>query len=157
MIDLNTGEIYLLKNDITINKYLKKADLQKSRIYADFLKRAWDVKTGYIWYYFKPLDLFGSQFSMSLCFFGEDIFKVSFSIYDKEYPTSWSEWSLEGELDRKSAHDVTLKKMFNRLPDEDHGMPMPICKYVFNWGSVTSGYDSRSGGSSIWVNWNKVL
>jgi hypothetical protein len=60
-------------------------------------------------------------------------------ISSAEFGSSWSDWSREKEEKRKLLHDAALKRMLGPGP------------YELPWGTVWSGYDDKSGFSSVVV------
>lgn len=145
MIDKRTGDILIPITNFKIHKGLQKNELESSKFYKDFIRDMRDMKTGYIWYYFSSVSLMHREILFSLCFKNGNLDSVYFCVDSNDLPTSWSNWSEEGELKRKNLNEELLCEIFccdikqNSLPSEYH----------FTWGNVTSYYDPRSGGSSV--------
>ena len=77
-------------------------------------------------------------FVIVLFFHGEDLKMVDFAHSDPKFGTSWDDYSVEKEMNRKASHDQWLSACIG-------------LQRAFPWGSVWSGYDERGGGSSIFV------
>lgn len=137
MFDVKKGEIYLLKNDITINPHLKKDHVLRSQLYSQFLRDEADMNNSYFWFYFKPIKILETQVSIGMCFQNENIFMVHMMINGKDFPNSWSDWSEAKELERKEAHDLWLQKNIGKPP------------YIYKWGKISSVYDNKGGFSVI--------
>ena len=56
--------------------------------------------------------------------------------------TSWSDWSRERELARKEAHDKWLNEVIGT-------------RRSFPWGSVSSDFDAKTGGSEITIEYGE--
>jgi hypothetical protein len=76
------------------------------------------------------------RFHTLLYFHGEQLTMLSLAIKLPGESPSWSQWSETEELDRKRAHDRWLNAHIGGAR-------------TFPWGSVSSDFDPRSGGSSI--------
>jgi len=63
------------------------------------------------------------------------ILNVFLGVYEAD--NHWENWSEDNELKRKELHDKWL--------EENLGIP----PYAYDWGTVSSTYDSRAGSSSI--------
>jgi len=78
-----------------------------------------------------------------LKFKDQKIHSLSIAANDYKYSSSFSEWSKEDELERKKLHD----KILNEDLDQSNA--------TLNWGVVSSTYDEKSGGSSIFIEYRK--
>lgn len=154
---MQTGEIILLDNDISINKNLEKKQVIQSILYKDYLNSTQDMENGYFWLRFNPINLFGVQIKISMCFKEENLFSVNMYIIGSDFPTSWYDWTEEGELKRKKLHDVFLKEIFQRKPDKNIRKPYPSTCFNFKWGEVCSIFDIRSGSSSISIKYRNEI
>ena len=77
---------------------------------------------------------------------------ILLSTMTADEPRSWDFWTEEGELARREDHTRWLEEQLG-----DTWRQAPVERWHGNeqrelsWGIVSSGYDSRSGGSSIAV------
>jgi len=92
-----------------------------------------DMKTGYVWYDLPEAEIAGSPILVALCFFERSLNRVTFSVSDEVYGTSWSDWSESKERARTEA----TRKWLDSLG-------YPVGKY--RWGSVYAEFDPRGGG-----------
>ncbi len=77
--------------------------------------------------------------AMLLIFKDGIIKKVHFGPLWEGMPRSWSEWSLEGEMEIKRKNDLFLKENLGKPP------------YQYEWGRVDSIFDRRDAVSDIIV------
>ena len=56
----------------------------------------------------------------------------------------WKDWSKEKELEVARADAVWVSSLLN-------GLGTMTDTYSFDWGTISSGYDDRSGGSSVTI------
>jgi len=85
------------------------------------------------------------KWSVILYFSGNTIEMVSLTVLDDMYGTSWDDWSEEKEMERKKYHDEWLEFYID--------LKSP---YSFPWGEIISVYDSRTGGSSIFIKYKNI-
>ena len=57
-------------------------------------------------------------------------------------PRSWSDWSREGEEERRAGHDEFLRRELGDPP------------YVYAWGEILSVYDDKTGASVIIIRYS---
>src|SRR5690554_1669471 len=78
-----------LKNGITICSALPESEVA---IVPGVNKR--DIKNGYVWYAFPPIEINGEQVVFNLCFFQSKIQSLNISISNQEkYGDSWNDFS----------------------------------------------------------------
>lgn len=81
----------------------------------------------------------------ALCFKNGILDRVDFCVDSIDLPSSWSDWSEEGELKRKRFNEELLSEMFSYNINQKE----PPSNYQFRWGNAISFYDPRSGGSFV--------
>lgn len=151
MIDERTGEITIPIDNFRIHKDLNEKELTDSLYYNNYLREKSDMKTGYIWYYFSPVSLMNREIIFVLCLRNGTLDRVEFCVDSNDLPSSWSNWSEEGELKRKQLNEELLFRIFN---DGVKRNKFPE-RYDFTWGHIISVYDQKSGGSDIILRYNK--
>ena len=139
MIDKRTGDISIPFENFIIHKDLKENELENSRFSKAFLREKNDMGTGYIWHYFSPVLIMKRDIIFWLCFYYGNLFSVNFCISSMDLPTSWSNWSEEGELKRQLLNEEFLSEIFG----------YSFKQYHFSWGNIASIYDPRSGSSYV--------
>ncbi|HWL91932.1 MAG TPA: hypothetical protein VNT79_00205 [Phycisphaerae bacterium] len=77
-------------------------------------------------------------FNVALYFEGEKIASVSLDASDPAFGTSWDDFTPEKAMQQKAAHDEWVSAWLGG-------------KRKFRWGTVWSGYDEKSGFSSIHI------
>lgn len=83
------------------------------------------------------IELLGEKFIMVLFFQNEKLNRMNLSIYNPNSSGSWDDWSEEKELETKKRQDNLLKQNFGEPP------------YEYQWGSLESVYDKRSGSAHL--------
>jgi hypothetical protein len=86
----------------------------------------------------------GLPFALGAYFHGAALSSLGFALIDKRFGSSWDDWSEEKERARDAAHKAWLVV---QLGPSD----APNALRSYPWGSVSAGYDSKGGGSSIWI------
>ncbi len=95
-----------------------------------------DMRTGYVWYKLPQADIAGQAIAMSLCFFAQQLDRITVAVIDdKLYGSSWDDSSPEKEHARAAATQRWLA---------DVGYA--VGKY--SWGSVYAGTDPQTGDGS---------
>jgi hypothetical protein len=118
----------------------------------------------WIHYHFSGGRLEGRELLVSLCFY--DQLLVQMSITADLYPPGprdWSNYSLDVEAATKAFHDRILEATVGEPTRSEHlfGIDLPATQatlarplaWDFPWGRVTSGHDSRGGGTYITVSY----
>ncbi len=139
MIERTTGEIRLPLGGTCISPALTREQFLASSLASQ--SREVVRKEPHCSFGLPTLQLSGHAFVVSLWFRGSRLHRVSIQCTDAEFGTSWSDWSEERELARKRFHDSLLQSALG--PKWMHQR--------FPWGTVDSGYDTKSGFSSIGV------
>lgn len=139
MIEKRTGNLVL--DDGTILGPTTKRD--------DFLKTQLGTQSRELvknppWCSFKlhKVKIDGKEFAIVIYFHGQDLTMIHLAMSDPKWGTSWNDWSEEKERDREKAHDDWLRKTLGR-------------QRQYPWGEVWSGYDQKSGGSSIRIDYQQ--
>lgn len=129
---------------------LTVGELQSTSFYTLNLVSDRSIGNGYEWYHFKDVPILEQPlFFVSLCFFYGGLHSAVLSVQGKEYPTSWEDWTVEGELRRYGSHKLILAKELSRKPDYERKEPYPYLEYRYEWGRVSSYQDPRSGSTAI--------
>jgi hypothetical protein len=77
------------------------------------------------------------------CYFTRSVLRqVRLCVTDKRFGESWDDWTEQKELARKAEHDGWLDATLGTARQ-------------FAWGSVSSTYDAKGGGSSIVVTYQE--
>lgn len=145
MIDIKNGRITFCDISLQLSpKYLKnnfQNEFPENRVV-----RSRDMGNGYIWYDIKEqIYKNDNSIRISICFNPEG-FLEHIKLFPQSYgdPTSsWSDWTpLQMQEDKKLC-DEWLKR-FCKLKSE---------KNYFNWGTIYSYFDIKSGCSGIGINY----
>ena len=95
-----------------------------------------DMQTGYVWYNLPQGEIAGRVVAMSLCFFKQQLDRLSVAVIDEAlYGSSWDDWTAEKEEVRAVATGRWLA---------DVGYV--VGKYP--WGTVHAGTDPKTGDGS---------
>ncbi|MFG1497325.1 hypothetical protein ABMA57_11885 [Saccharospirillum sp. HFRX-1] len=127
---MNTVQEFKLKlqNGITIC-----SDLSESEVATVHDVNQRDMKNGYIWYKFPPIELNGEIVVFNLCFFQSQMQSLSISLSNPEkYGGSWSDFSESKEKLRAKDTEKWLSNIGHK-----------VGKY--SWGNIWAGYDSKGG------------
>lgn len=96
-------------------------------------------------YSFSPVTLHGRRFLPSIYFTDGMVTFVSLTWADPERSSDgWKDWSKERELEVARADAAWVSSVLK-------GVGTMTDTYSFDWGTISSGYDDRTGGSSIVV------
>ena len=98
--------------------------------------KIWEVGTGSYWIYFDQCIFDGRLFSVALCFKGEYLFSIEFSMDERQ--TSWEDWSEAYELQTEKYYKQWLISQIGEI-------------HSFDWGSVGAHYDRKGGSTFMWV------
>lgn len=82
-----------------------------------------------------------SAFFVSVCFKNTNLIVVEISLQGDEFPTSWDNWSEEGERKRQREHDRLLQQHLSVKPSYRQTKPYPYMEYELNWGKISSYFD----------------
>lgn len=116
-----------------------------SRFAADALGGRWrDMRNGYAWLDVEHEVPGSGSWLASFSFEGESLEFADLVYVGADEPRGWGSWSREREEAARLRHDAWLDERLGRGPLWGDTRKFP-------WGRVWSGYDDRSGGSSIVV------
>lgn len=117
-----------LKNGIILCSDLSESEVA---IVPDVNQR--DIKNGYIWYAFPPIELKGEKVAFNLCFFQSQIQSINISLSNPEkYGGGWNDFSEAKEMMRAKDTEKWLSSIGHK-----------VGKYT--WGEIWAGYDSKGG------------
>ena len=85
----------------------------------------------------------GHSFLVVVFFRNDLLTGLQLSIVASSDPTSWENWSEEHERRKNEQQVEMLVQVYGRHPA------------MFDWGSITSSYDSRSGESAMTVQFHR--
>jgi hypothetical protein len=136
MIDPSTGALAFEEPAIQIAPTLTRSQFRG----ADWAAGAISQTANEPWHSWKlPAERYRSRgvaFVVVLYFHGERLAMIDLACNEPAYGKSWADFSMENEMKRKHAHDQWLVPSVGKQRD-------------FPWGTITSEYDDRAGGSSI--------
>jgi len=160
-IDKDIGKIEL-PNGLVITPELTKSGFESSTYFEQ--ATPYDYGTlPFQWYRFIGGQLEGHNFYINICFYSEDLvsFHASINLHPTD-PPKWADWSLEIQSQEKQFHDKLLQSVLGHsherlfspenYPELDYSI-----NYKYNWGEVWSGYDGKSGSSSIVISFGSRL
>jgi hypothetical protein len=117
-----------LPNGITISTDLSESDVVKI---PEVNTR--DIKNGYVWHAFPPMEISGEAIVFNICFFQSKIQCINISISNSDkYGGGWSDFCEDKEKLRAKDTEAWLSHF-----------GYPVGKYT--WGEVWAGYDSKGG------------
>ena len=134
-IDANSGDIIaaegVLSPQLTRSRFIK-SDWFDSGDWSNE-SEGWYAASA------KPLTINGEPFGASLLFQHERLVWISLLSADPRFGSDRDDWSEAKERERNAKHHEWLDRTLGRW------------KKPFSWGQVSAGYDSKSGGSSITI------
>ena len=98
----------------------------------------WDVGTGFYWIYFEKCPFEGKEFDISICFEGEKLETIFFSM--KERYTPWKNWTEEYELQTEKLYKKWLTAHIGE-------------KWEFVWGKAGASFDRKGGRTAMWISY----
>jgi hypothetical protein len=136
MFDIKNGTIFLEKLETKIDSCFTHDKFCSSEL---FKKATPLVKNPpYNSYRIEDnIDFLGEKFNMVLFYQNEKLNRINLSFYNPNSSGSWNNWSEEKELETKKRQDNLLKQNFGAPP------------YEYQWGSLESVYDKRSGSAHL--------
>ena len=140
MIDTMTGDIVIESVCLRIGSHFSRRDFHACALAKDS-----NVIVGnepYCSFYAGCYQISGLRFSLALRFCGERLEAVNLTFLSEEFGSSWSDWSEEKELKRKRIHDDWLVSATGSAGR------------VYRWGEIRSGFDAKSGASSIVIRYS---
>lgn len=138
MLDKSTGELSLESMPVKLGPRFTRRDLSSPPVAA----ASQVVNEPYHSYSLGEQRIAGQPFFVVLYFYGQKLESIDLTHPAKEFSMSWEGWSEEGEMRRKQWHDEWLRGQTGHA------------SRVYEWGEVGSGYDPRSGGSSITIRYS---
>lgn len=106
----------------------------------DIDKTTNDMGNGYEWIYFKNIKIGNLYFFLNVCFFQKKTKMINFSFYESQKSPSWDNWNENEEKTKQRKFEEWLNKSIGS-------------KRKFNWGDISSNYDSKGGGTSVTINY----
>ena len=132
-LDTKNGNFFLI-NGVVISSKTTFSSLRE--LFPD--NDIWDVGTGFYWIYFEKCPFEGKEFDVSICFEGEKLETIFFSM--KERDTPWENWTEEYELQTEKLY----KKWLTAHIGEE---------WKFVWGEVGAAFDRKGGRTDMWVSY----
>lgn len=130
------GERLVVNRSLTEGAFLEAVGQDASPLVHNGVHRS---------YLINPVTLHGRCFRPGVYFTDGMITFVSLTWVDAERSTDgWKDWSKERELEVARADAVWVSSVLN-------GLGTMTDTYSFEWGTISSGYDDRTGGSSVIV------
>ena len=107
----------------------------------DIDKTTNDMGNGYEWIYFKNIKIGSFYFFLNVCFFKNKTKMIIFSFSESQVENpSWDNWNENEQITNKINFEDWLNKSIGS-------------KRKFNWGEISSNYDSKGGGASVTINY----
>ena len=136
MFDISNGTIYFRKYGVSFDPSLTHEMFSRTELYKDATPyimnppfRSYKIK--------EPIDILDKRFMLVLFFNKERLNIIQLSFCDRYKPSGWDDWYEEKEIEIKKQQDVLLKDNLGNPP------------YEYQWGSLESVFDQRSGSSHI--------
>ena len=134
-LDAANGDFLLIK-EVVITKETTYSSLR-----AQFpTHKIWEVGTGYYWIYFDKCPFEGKLFHVAVCFEGERLFSIEFSMNERQ--TSWEDWSETYELQTEKYYQQWLTSQIGEVRS-------------FDRGKVGVHYDRKGGSTFMWVTYKR--
>jgi hypothetical protein len=141
MINPSTGSITFNEGALNISPTLKKNEFLDSSLFKDAEEVG--IKGEYGSWAILVDETNQMKIGVCLRFQKERLTSITLIDSDEAYGESWNDWSEEKELKRKESHDHILYQSFGHKGAE----------YNFEWGTVTSIFDHKSGSCKIDINY----
>ena len=132
-LDTENGDFFLI-NGVVISSKTTFSTLREQFPDNDI----WDVGTGFYWIYFEKCLFEGKEFDISICFEGEKLETIFFSM--KERYTLWENWTEEYELQTEKLY----KKWLTAHIGEER---------EFVWGKAGAAFDRKGGRTAMWISY----
>lgn len=139
MIDPQTGAVQFDQPAVAITRDLTQEQFLAGPLGA--IASPLNQNAPWARFAYKGVTSGGETWAGDLCFQGDRLYSVSLAVNRREFGSSWDDWSEQKELARKAFHDEWLTTFFGRPAEE----------YRFAWGTVSSTYDAKGGGSALHV------
>jgi hypothetical protein len=140
MLDIATGDLEIealsirIGSQFTRQQFLASALAEHARILVQ--------NEPYCTFSVGSYQLAGLSLSISLGFYGEQLETIGLFHDAKALGSSWADWSEEKERQRKQIHDHWLRELTGHA------------SHVYTWGEIWSGFDPKSGSSSIVIQYS---
>ncbi|MBB1561144.1 MAG: hypothetical protein HG446_004555 [Flavobacteriaceae bacterium] len=132
-LDIENGDFFLI-NGVVISSKTTFSSLRE--LFPD--NDIWDVGTGFYWIYFEKCPFEGKEFDISICFEGEKLETIFFSM--KERYTPWKNWTEEYELQTEKLYKKWLTAHIGE-------------KWEFVWGKAGASFDRKGGRTAMWISY----
>ena len=132
-LDIENGDFSLI-NGVVISSKTTFSSLRE--LFPD--NDIWDVGTGFYWIYFEKCPFEGKEFDVSICFEGEKLETIFFSM--KERYTPWKNWTEEYELQTEKLYKKWLTAHIGE-------------KWEFVWGKAGASFDRKGGRTAMWISY----
>ena len=132
-LDTENGDFFLI-NGVVISSKTTFSELRELFPNNDI----WDVGTGFYCIYFEKCPFEGKEFDISICFEGEKLETIFFSM--KERYTLWENWTEEYELQTEKLY----KKWLTAHIGEER---------EFVWGKAGAAFDRKGGRTAMWISY----
>lgn len=139
MINTKNGQIifdnnlYVLKSKTTLEEF------KNSRLFSEVCNEVY-MGNGHSNFTINPQNILGDPFIIVVYFNpNQTINFIGMHYCENGKKPDWKDWSEENELLKKQIHDKLLIKYLGAPP------------YNYEWGTVSSSYDSKSGSSGIYI------
>ncbi len=140
MINTDTGEI-IFANNAKLLPHMERANFIE--VFQKQISRIDENSNGYSNYWLKPMGLLGEIFDVGLIFDQSDKLHIITMSFHASVEWSWNNWSEGAEIKLKIDHDYFLEQHLGKPP------------YEYDWGVISSSYDSRSASSGITIRYYK--
>lgn len=154
MISKRNGSIILQEKNIVISPSLKKEEFLASPLFASLREDSYQHKNLHSNYRLSPQTINKENLNIRLYFDPEEkLVMIEMGILVDGVMPSWSDWTLEKELEKKTLHDKWLIDTLGEVPHRRNPDTKAVT-FAYHWGSICSGYDPRSASSSIVIRYN---
>ncbi|MDO7907758.1 hypothetical protein Q5741_15205 [Paenibacillus sp. JX-17] len=149
-----SGEL-VVEGERVVYAELTEEELTASAWYTRYFHSTRSMGNGYEWHHLDEVPLLREKFFVSVCFHGGRLYALELSVQGEAYPTSWDNWTVEGERRRYEKHRRLLEKALSRKPDDQWEKPYPYMEFKLDWGAIISYQDPRSGSTAIVWNYGE--
>ncbi|MCJ7935256.1 MAG: hypothetical protein MUW56_16935 [Chryseobacterium sp.] len=155
LIHSENGVIELKAFGTRLYKGMSYDQLKQTDFYQEKYHTMRDIKTGYLWYSFDPIEIQGYQLYFNLCFLGDQLHSIHMNTWEKSDAQDWNEWTEEKEVKVFYRNNKFLSSVLPTPPPQKKKTPYPRVSYLFPWGSIWSVYDPRSASSLMGIHYNE--
>ena len=108
----------------------------------DLDKTSNNMGNGYEWIYFKNIEIGNLFFFLNVCFFQNKTKMIIFSFSESQIKNpSWDNWNENEAITNLERIEEWLNKSIGN-------------RRKFNWGNISSNYDSKGGGTSVTISYH---